>query len=62
VIIHYDTPAVGAPTATLWSGMTFSSNRHPALPFCLSIIFSESRYTLFRIMRQGFGEANEDCA
>src|ERR1700721_2794392 len=23
VIIHYDTPAVGAPTATFWSGMTF---------------------------------------
>jgi hypothetical protein len=27
-----------------------SSNRHPALSFCLSMIFSESRYTLFRIM------------
>jgi hypothetical protein len=30
----------------------FSSNRHPALSFCLSMIFSENRYTLFRIMLQ----------
>src|SRR5207249_9627267 len=28
----------------------FSSNRHFALAFCLSMIFSENRYTLFRIM------------
>src|SRR5437773_10695223 len=28
----------------------FSSNRHLALTFCLSMIFSENRYTLFRIM------------
>jgi len=28
----------------------FSSNRHPALSLCLSMIFSENRYTLFRIM------------
>jgi hypothetical protein len=28
----------------------FSSNRHPALSFCLSMIFSEKRCTLFRIM------------
>jgi hypothetical protein len=28
----------------------FSSNRHPALAFCLSMIFSENRYPLFRIM------------
>jgi hypothetical protein len=28
----------------------FSSKRHPALSFCLSMIFSENRYTLFRIM------------
>jgi hypothetical protein len=28
----------------------FSSNRHPALAFCLSMIFSESRIPLFRIM------------
>jgi hypothetical protein len=28
----------------------FSSNRHPALPFCLSMIFSENRSPLFRIM------------
>ncbi len=28
----------------------FSSNRHPALSLCLSIIFSENRYPLFRIM------------
>jgi hypothetical protein len=28
----------------------FSSNRHPALSFCLSMIFPENRYTLFRIM------------
>ena len=27
-----------------------SSNRHPALSFCLSMIFSENRYPLFRIM------------
>jgi hypothetical protein len=27
-----------------------SSNRHPALAFCFSMIFSESRFTLFRIM------------
>jgi hypothetical protein len=32
------------------TGMTFSSNRHPGLSFCLSMIFSENRYTLFRIM------------
>ena len=32
------------------SGMTLSSNRHPALAFCLSMIFSENRFTLFRIM------------
>src|SRR5258707_14445648 len=28
----------------------FSSNRHPVLSFCLSMIFSENRYPLFRIM------------
>ena len=28
----------------------FSSNRHPAPSFCLSMIFSENRYPLFRIM------------
>jgi hypothetical protein len=28
----------------------FSLNRHPALAFCLSIIFSENRCTLFGIM------------
>src|SRR5712671_279672 len=28
----------------------FSSNRHHALCFCLSMIFSENRYPLFRIM------------
>ena len=28
----------------------FSSNRHLALSFCLSMIFSENRYPLFRIM------------
>jgi hypothetical protein len=28
----------------------FSSNRHPALSFCLSMIFSENQYPLFRIM------------
>jgi hypothetical protein len=28
----------------------FSSIRHPALSFCLSMIFSENRYPLFRIM------------
>jgi hypothetical protein len=28
----------------------FSSNRHPALAFCLSMIFAESRFPLFVIM------------
>jgi hypothetical protein len=28
----------------------FSSNRHPALSFCLSMIFPENRCPLFRIM------------
>jgi hypothetical protein len=28
----------------------FSSNRHPALGYCLSMIFSENRYPLFGIM------------
>jgi hypothetical protein len=28
----------------------FSSIRHPALSFCLSMIFSENRYPFFRIM------------
>jgi hypothetical protein len=28
-------------------------NRHRALGFCLSMIFSENRHTLFRIMLQG---------
>jgi len=28
----------------------FSSNRHPALSLYLSMIFSENRYPLFRIM------------
>jgi len=28
----------------------FSSNRHRAPSFCLSMIFSENRYPLFRIM------------
>ncbi len=37
-------------TAANQSGMTFLSNRHPALSFCLSMIFSENRYTLFGIM------------
>jgi hypothetical protein len=27
-----------------------SSDRHPALAFCLSMIFSENRFPLFRIM------------
>src|ERR1700704_5156429 len=30
----------------------FYSNRHPALSFCLSMIFSENRHPLFRIMLQ----------
>src|SRR5215207_3978323 len=29
----------------------FSSSRHPALPHCLSMIFSENRQPLFEIMR-----------
>ena len=28
----------------------FSSSRHPALPLCLSMIFSENRFPLFGIM------------
>jgi hypothetical protein len=28
----------------------FSSNRHPALRYCWSMIFSENRYPLFGIM------------
>src|SRR5262245_56406034 len=28
----------------------FSSNRHPALPCCWSMIFTENRYPLFGIM------------
>ena len=28
----------------------FSSNRHLALPYCWSMIFSENRYPLFGIM------------
>jgi hypothetical protein len=28
----------------------FSSNRHLALSFCLSMILSENRFPLFRIM------------
>jgi hypothetical protein len=28
----------------------FSSNRHHALAYCLRMIFSENRYTLFGIM------------
>jgi hypothetical protein len=28
----------------------FSLNRHPALAFCLSMIFSENRFALFGIM------------
>jgi hypothetical protein len=31
----------------------FSSNRHPALAFCWSMIFSENRYPLFGIMLKG---------
>src|SRR5258705_10202218 len=37
-------------TRTLLERDDFSSNRHPALSFCLSMIFSENRYPLFRIM------------
>jgi hypothetical protein len=33
----------------------FSSNRHPALTFCLRMILSENRYTLFGIMRYSGG-------
>src|SRR6202521_5432134 len=39
----------------------FSSNRHPALSFCLSMIFSENRYPLFRIMLQGAGARRPLC-
>ncbi len=35
------------------SGTALSSNRHPALAYCLSIIFSEDRDPLFGIMRSG---------
>ena len=30
----------------------FSSNRHPALSFCLSMIFSENRYPLFHALTE----------
>jgi hypothetical protein len=42
------------PKPLLWASvMNLSSNRHPALSFCLSMIFSENRYSLFRIMLWG---------
>jgi hypothetical protein len=39
-----------APDAKPLEQDDFSSNRHPALSFYLSMIFSENRYPLFRIM------------
>src|ERR1700723_780376 len=49
--------ALGEDTPTVIPGRApdrddFSSNRHPALSFCLSMIFSENRFPLFRIMLQ----------
>jgi len=45
--------AAGKPLPVSAPGLDrddFSSNRHPALPFCLSMIFSENRFPLFLIM------------
>jgi hypothetical protein len=39
-----------APISASLERDDFSPDRHPALSFCLSMIFSENRYTLFRIM------------
>src|SRR5262245_32323405 len=42
-----------APAASGWALLErddFSSNRHPALAFCWSMIFSENRCPLFGIM------------
>jgi len=38
------------PSLSMLERDDFSSNRHPALSFCLSMIFSENRFPLFRIM------------
>jgi hypothetical protein len=41
----------------------FSPNRHPALSFCLNMVFSENRFPLFRIMfqnRDPFGNLGND--
>ena len=48
---RYLAPLGWSPGATLERD-DFSSNRHPALAFCWSMIFSENRYPLFGIMRQ----------
>jgi len=45
----YGVPGVRRGTTQLERD-DFSSNRHPALAFCLSKIFSENRFPLFRIM------------
>jgi hypothetical protein len=45
-------PGIG-PNESALERDDFSSNRHPALSFCLSMIFSENRYPLFRIMLRG---------
>jgi hypothetical protein len=44
-------PRAAATADSAWSVM-FSSNRHLALALCLSMIYSENRYPLFRIMLQ----------
>ena len=39
----------------------FSSNRHLALSFCLSMIFSENQYPLFRIMLRACARLSLVC-
>jgi hypothetical protein len=42
--------APGAKRSATLEWDDFSSNRHPALAYCWSMIFSENRYPLFGIM------------
>jgi hypothetical protein len=39
----------------------FSSNRHPALAYCWSMMFSENRYPLFGIMLWHAPAGHNDC-
>jgi hypothetical protein len=45
-----DHAAIGAQGSPLLKRDEIGMNRHRALGCCLSMIFSESRFTLFRIM------------